>query len=597
MKWLKSNILPSFVKRFDRYLLLNKPLIWSSRIHRLLFFGLSALVLNFFFVQAIPLEYDQPIFEGSNLLIGNIIIGILLTVYWLYTQAMFNYRINNGITKPLHEFKVATLFFTVVFFIVLIITLPERGYSNRVKEHFIEQQIPSDIFYYSSLNHSNPVHFYQIVQNLENKEEIVLLGGLKSFFSEYSGSTDSVALVRDNSSLNVRVEFYYDRVNNNYSTPEERLHGSYEFYLDEMESQTIYSSSYEKTVESYKIPGKIYRDGGKYNNSRGRADELIIWAYEVEGKIFDAKHIQNWLITEKVLDQMGESDNYTPYSGLSIKTASKLIQLNEKLEKDMRTKEDYYKYLQEYSKQSKNKAGSQQEDLSSPDYFNKLQQYTFQYQDYADSYRAIRDSIEFLIHESENYVIPQYDSGPYKVLTSINSASMRSTKFNETFVVLFILASLITYLSIFATYLVKYFGVRSYVLGLITPVLMVGGFVLIQLLVFDDADVFFNLISLVVFCVVCGIIVKVRGNRRSLSYVQWLIYLVPLLLFMLIVGYKSIFGYYDYDFIYGIDKVYLPKRSSVNQELLHLGILSAISYFLFVPIFANKLFKIYSSPS
>ena len=82
---IKSLFFPSFLRRFDEKLLLNRPWLWSTRLHRVawpaLLLALLSLGLGMFTPVDRPYAINQFITLGT---VGIVIAQISLIIYWLY---------------------------------------------------------------------------------------------------------------------------------------------------------------------------------------------------------------------------------------------------------------------------------------------------------------------------------------------------------------------------------------------------------------------------------------------------------------------------------------------------------------------------------
>jgi hypothetical protein len=105
---------PQFLQKIDRYLLVNYPRLWASRIHSVLFYGLISNVLvglfvSIAFVPKITGNYYSYYgnYLSSSTLYYNlpgwvwfiVVPEIFLFIYWIYTQSWFNIEVNYGKTS------------------------------------------------------------------------------------------------------------------------------------------------------------------------------------------------------------------------------------------------------------------------------------------------------------------------------------------------------------------------------------------------------------------------------------------------------------------------------------------------------------------
>ncbi|NEP89666.1 MAG: hypothetical protein F6K18_24100 [Okeania sp. SIO2C2] len=93
LKLITDFLNPGFIKRLDRYLLLNHPRLWISKIHYVFYYGLWANVILNFLVFIFFSESSQS--HLINEFISFIIVIVMLIelaafVYWFLKQCLFN---------------------------------------------------------------------------------------------------------------------------------------------------------------------------------------------------------------------------------------------------------------------------------------------------------------------------------------------------------------------------------------------------------------------------------------------------------------------------------------------------------------------------
>lgn len=98
-----EKFLPNFIKRFNHYLLLNKPNLWATRAHTVVFLGLlfAFVLVGIFF--ALPLNYWERS-ENVTYIMFAVLFSILSFVIWLVYLFRFNpfkrFADDNTVRKP-----------------------------------------------------------------------------------------------------------------------------------------------------------------------------------------------------------------------------------------------------------------------------------------------------------------------------------------------------------------------------------------------------------------------------------------------------------------------------------------------------------------
>lgn len=89
MKALVKKIIPGFLIKLDAHLLRNKPLLWASRLHYLIFFELLLLTFNISISSFQPIGFTnipKPIW----ILVYSIVSNLVLIVCWIYYQVLLD---------------------------------------------------------------------------------------------------------------------------------------------------------------------------------------------------------------------------------------------------------------------------------------------------------------------------------------------------------------------------------------------------------------------------------------------------------------------------------------------------------------------------
>ncbi|MFT3979916.1 MAG: hypothetical protein QM687_05555 [Ferruginibacter sp.] len=140
---MKRPLVPAFLKKFDQYLLLNKPDTWSARVHLLVYYSLlfCAAIGLYAFVT-----FDDPRLnmQSEVPMIFTFLISFIGLVLWLIFLLRFNvfkrfgeYRFGNG-------WKTFLLFFTGMFFLVLPNYIPLIVESAKANAKYSTAELVKD---------------------------------------------------------------------------------------------------------------------------------------------------------------------------------------------------------------------------------------------------------------------------------------------------------------------------------------------------------------------------------------------------------------------------------------------------------------------
>ena len=110
---------PSLLKKLDRELLLNQPMIWASRVHFVAYYGLLVnLLLMLIFVSNVPSkQIDEFVRYFPSLLI---VFEVSAFFFWIFKQSIFDIdkqhgQINAFYKRSILEMAVYALCFFIIF--------------------------------------------------------------------------------------------------------------------------------------------------------------------------------------------------------------------------------------------------------------------------------------------------------------------------------------------------------------------------------------------------------------------------------------------------------------------------------------------------
>ena len=138
---LIDRVIPDRFKQLTHGWLINHPLLWAGKFYYIVFFGIIILAANLVISFAIPVSFT---FVPSNtwFLIYSLVIIVILSIVWVYSQSLITYKYLYGRTSKYHDLAVIVLFFLVVFLISLILFVPHWNLNRRIRATLTEEKLP-----------------------------------------------------------------------------------------------------------------------------------------------------------------------------------------------------------------------------------------------------------------------------------------------------------------------------------------------------------------------------------------------------------------------------------------------------------------------
>lgn len=135
---------PNFLKRYDDYLLKNKPELYSTRFHWVLYYGIVAITFLVIIFAIIPNDArsNSPIFIHTCFVVIAAIIGF---VVWLIFLLRFNVFKRFGNVTAIGRLSVFWLYFLCTFIIVLSCFVPSVVETFRANATFKEKDLVADL--------------------------------------------------------------------------------------------------------------------------------------------------------------------------------------------------------------------------------------------------------------------------------------------------------------------------------------------------------------------------------------------------------------------------------------------------------------------
>lgn len=195
MKILRAKLaLPRlrFLEKIDRYLLVNFPRLWGSRIHHILFYSFLANIFTGLFIFTLfrpKLNFESisylPDYNLSDLIWLIIIPEAIVFIIWFYTQSLFNVEGEYGNTHYTIGFLEIAIFLICSFLIfspsmtALVVGIKKTAYTFGVNQQticngpFIMKLYPANFLDQPGYDTNN------IRKALEMSEKAILSGKAK----------------------------------------------------------------------------------------------------------------------------------------------------------------------------------------------------------------------------------------------------------------------------------------------------------------------------------------------------------------------------------------------------------------------------------
>jgi len=143
-----EKFLPSFMKQFNHYLLLNKPNLWATRVHMVIFLGLlfSTLLIGISFL--VPMNYWEES-KIATVISFTVIFSIISFIIWLVYLFRFNpfkrFADDNTVRKPGSALVEFISYSGSICMFVLWSFIPPAIESYRTLNQLASKELASDI--------------------------------------------------------------------------------------------------------------------------------------------------------------------------------------------------------------------------------------------------------------------------------------------------------------------------------------------------------------------------------------------------------------------------------------------------------------------
>jgi hypothetical protein len=164
-----KKLIPPFLRRIDAYLLLNHPIVWISKIHIVLFYGLITWSLSALSGFAIPINLSQTQDLGLWYFLFTML-AIVALCFWVYHYLIFNLEKKFGKRSWADEYKIFFLNLCCVFIFISFPISFTSIYNTRVATTVSDEEFIHDI---NALNAAevfvaNNINNYEVIYDTTN---------------------------------------------------------------------------------------------------------------------------------------------------------------------------------------------------------------------------------------------------------------------------------------------------------------------------------------------------------------------------------------------------------------------------------------------
>ncbi len=147
-----KKIAPGFLNQLDTHLLTKYPILWISKIHYVLWFGILLYAISTLIGFFVPIDLTSRADSGLWFLLLTVL-SFILSWFWGYRYLIFNKEKNFGNLKASDEYKNFFLVFLCVTIFAWFGSPFVLSYNTKVANMFTDKEIIEDI---NTLNEVEP---------------------------------------------------------------------------------------------------------------------------------------------------------------------------------------------------------------------------------------------------------------------------------------------------------------------------------------------------------------------------------------------------------------------------------------------------------
>jgi len=137
-------LVPPFIRKIDKYFLLNHPILWISKIHYVCYFAILMWGFSALIGVAMPLNLAAPQDMAVWYVVFTILALILFCV-WIYKNTIFNIEKKFGHRHWADEFKLFFLYFLTIFIFFSFAYPFTVVYQQRIAHSVSDEALIQDI--------------------------------------------------------------------------------------------------------------------------------------------------------------------------------------------------------------------------------------------------------------------------------------------------------------------------------------------------------------------------------------------------------------------------------------------------------------------
>ena len=154
-------IVPKFIKTFDRYLLLNRPFWYITKLHYILYFTVLMWALSFFIGNLLPiniLSYN-PVASQSIWVFTFSVLGVILFCVWMYHLTIYNNEDRFGRYSKFDDVKLLLVLIVGINLLMSFSYPMQLCMKSRLADTLTDTELASQ---YNTLNRSHKYITHEI---------------------------------------------------------------------------------------------------------------------------------------------------------------------------------------------------------------------------------------------------------------------------------------------------------------------------------------------------------------------------------------------------------------------------------------------------
>ncbi|MEO6305661.1 MAG: hypothetical protein ABIP51_21095 [Bacteroidia bacterium] len=154
-----KKIAPGFLNRLDTYLLTKYPIIWISKIHYVLWFGLLLYLISAAIGWLVPIDLTSRVDDGLWYVLLSVL-AFILSWFWGYRYLIFNKEKNFGNLKFSDEYKNFFLVFICISVFAWFASPFVLSYNTKMANMFTDKEIIDDVNTLNEIEPFIPTNYY-----------------------------------------------------------------------------------------------------------------------------------------------------------------------------------------------------------------------------------------------------------------------------------------------------------------------------------------------------------------------------------------------------------------------------------------------------